>query len=97
MTNAPTIRDSRGIADQHRNSTTRPSLRSAINSKCRECIADGNAAGSWRKQVEQCTAINCPLYSVRPVTIGESVNALRNSENGHLAPVSDNAGGSDAR
>jgi hypothetical protein len=94
MNNAPTINsDDRGIATQQRNVITRPSLRSAINAKCRECISDGSASGTWRKQIEQCTAIKCPLYAVRPVSTTEPVNALENSESGLYAPVSDIAGG----
>jgi hypothetical protein len=45
------------------------SLRGAINAKCRECIVDprpGN--GTWRQQVEACTAKSCPLYEARPVS-----------------------------
>lgn len=72
------------------------SLRNAINRKCRECIADPSAAGTWRQQVEQCTVKTCPLYDVRPVSIGQSVNELRKSENGHFAPVSDIEGGDHA-
>lgn len=66
------------------------SLRSAINSKCRECIycpLTGN--GSWRLQVENCTSISCPLYTVRPKSTGyipEATNAPKNSELGHNAP-----------
>ncbi len=46
-------------------------LRKAIDMKCAECIYDpkyGN--GSWRAQVEACTATTCPLYGVRPLTQG---------------------------
>ncbi len=44
------------------------SLRKAINQKCRECIHDEKAAGTWLKQVEDCTSYQCPLYPVRPIT-----------------------------
>lgn len=43
----------------------------AIEMKCAECIYDpqpGN--GTWREQVEACTATSCPLYGVRPLTQG---------------------------
>ena len=43
------------------------SLRAAINKHCKQCIYDpisGN--GTWRQQVEECTAYSCPLYPVRP-------------------------------
>jgi len=43
----------------------------AINAMCCECIYDPEAlgCGSWRKQVEDCTSNNCPLYKFRPCTI----------------------------
>lgn len=44
------------------------SLRKAIDTKCRECIYDDKSTGTWLKQVEECTAIGCPLYPVRPQT-----------------------------
>lgn len=45
---------------------TRPPLRGFINLFCKECIYDSYARGTWRMQVEICTARNCPLYTVRP-------------------------------
>jgi hypothetical protein len=42
------------------------SLRAAINGKCRDCIYDAAAPGSWRAQVAQCSAKACPLWPVRP-------------------------------
>jgi hypothetical protein len=45
-------------------------LRSKVDAKCIECIYDPCQDGSWRKQVENCTARDCPLYSVRPLTTG---------------------------
>ena len=42
------------------------SLRKAVNEKCRECIYDKQASGTWRQQVEGCTSLDCPLYLVRP-------------------------------
>ena len=69
------------------------SLRAAINQHCRNCLYDNvSGAGSWRQQVEACTAKTCPLYSVRPKSTGyisETENALENSEFGHEAPVFD--------
>ena len=45
------------------------SLRKALNNKCRECIYDPKGcAGTWRQQVEACTAPSCPLYPVRPIS-----------------------------
>jgi len=43
-----------------------PSLREAINNKCKECIYDSRAKGTWRYQVNACSSTSCPLYSVRP-------------------------------
>lgn len=42
------------------------SLRRRIDTMCKRCIYDPNAAGSWRQQVTICTSFDCPLYSVRP-------------------------------
>ena len=94
MTNAPTInQDSRRIANQHRNVNTKPSLRSAINAMCRNCLYDRiSGPGSWRQQIEACTAKTCPLYNVRPKpapTTTRALNALENPENGHFAPILD--------
>jgi hypothetical protein len=38
----------------------------AINLMCKQCIYDKSAEGTWRKQVELCTADTCPLYKYRP-------------------------------
>ena len=47
------------------------SLRAAINAKCKECIYDPvSGKGTWRQQVEACTAPSCPLYPVRPTSAG---------------------------
>jgi hypothetical protein len=47
------------------------SLRAAINAKCKECIYDPvGGRGTWRQQVEACTAPGCPLYAVRPTSAG---------------------------
>ncbi|MGH9811325.1 MAG: hypothetical protein ACRD9W_29465, partial [Terriglobia bacterium] len=45
---------------------TTVSLRKAINSKCRDCIHDAAAPGSWRAQVAACPCIRCPLWPYRP-------------------------------
>ncbi|MEE9354306.1 MAG: hypothetical protein V3U75_01820 [Methylococcaceae bacterium] len=57
------------------------SLRKAINQKSRECIHDEKAAGTWLKQVEDCTSYQCPLYLVRPLT-GQTKrqNAVKNEQ-----------------
>jgi hypothetical protein len=44
----------------------KPSFKAAITAKCKECIYDEYARGTWRKQIEDCTSVNCPLHPVRP-------------------------------
>ena len=54
----------------------RQSFREAINRKCRDCIYDDQAPGTWRQQVTLCAAKSCSLYELRPKTkksIPESV------------------------
>lgn len=47
-------------------------LRASINAFCKWCIYDPNGGGgSWRQQVEACTATDCPLYPVRPKSAGK--------------------------
>ena len=42
-----------------------------IEQKCIECIYDpGCGGGTWREQVQACTAPSCPLYGVRPLPTG---------------------------
>ena len=50
---------------------SKPGLRGKVNAKCIECIYDEGLLGhgSWRKQVEDCTSVICPLYSVRPTRL----------------------------
>jgi len=42
------------------------SLRKAVNDKCKNCIYDDAAAGTWLQQVTLCSSPDCPLYKVRP-------------------------------
>jgi hypothetical protein len=50
----------------------RPSLRGCIDAMCKACIYDPVAGkGTWRQQVEACTAPHCPLFAVRPVSASE--------------------------
>jgi hypothetical protein len=46
------------------------SLRKSINEYCKWCIYDprGQGLGTWREQTKDCTAKDCPLYAVRPVS-----------------------------
>lgn len=54
-------------------SRSHPSLRGAIDAKCRECIYDQKSGlGSWREQVAACTSTTCPLFGVRPRSRGVS-------------------------
>ena len=48
-------------------STSRPSHRAAIDAKCRSCVYDPDAPGTWRAQVADCAGVSCPLYAVRPL------------------------------
>ena len=40
----------------------------AINAKCKDCIYDDLADGTWRMQVEQCELTTCALHLYRPVS-----------------------------
>lgn len=54
----------------------KPSLRKSINLKCRDCIYDPQAVGTWRKQVSLCPATDCPLHAVRPGTYALPKSAM---------------------
>ncbi len=41
------------------------SLRKRIDEKCKDCIYDPTAPGTWRQQVFLCSANSCPLWDVR--------------------------------
>lgn len=43
------------------------SLRRAIDQKCKSCLYDELALGSWRAQIAACSSPDCPLYGVRPL------------------------------
>jgi len=53
-----------------RKHASKPGLRGKIDAKCIECIYDPYQSGSWRIQVEKCSSLTCPLYSVRPKSGG---------------------------
>lgn len=57
------------------------SLRQAINDKCKECIYDSRAEGTWRQQVKNCTSPGCKLYEVRPMphSVNNEVNLKEKS------------------
>lgn len=51
-----------------KNRLPRPSMRQAINAKCRECIYDPiGGRGTWREQVGDCVSANCALHPLRPM------------------------------
>ena len=41
------------------------SLRKPIDEKCKDCIYDPTAPGTWRQQVFLCSANSCPLWRGR--------------------------------
>ena len=45
-------------------------FRGKVNAKCIECVYDDQEPGTWRKQVENCPSVACPLHSVRPTSSG---------------------------
>ena len=49
---------------------SRPSLRSAIDGFCRQCIFDPLAPGRWREQVAACCDGGCSLHAVRAMPKG---------------------------
>ena len=54
---------------------TRPSLRSAVNAKCKSCIYDSAARGNWREQVSECSSANCSLHPLRPISSAHRRNS----------------------
>ncbi len=48
------------------NHAEKAGLRGKIDAKCIECIYCPFSEGTWRKQVQDCTSTECPLWSVRP-------------------------------
>jgi len=48
---------------------TAPKTRAtAIAAKCKDCIHDPAAAGTWREQATVCTSITCALWNFRPLS-----------------------------
>lgn len=62
------------------------SLRKSINAMCKSCIYDPQSGnGAWRQQVENCTALSCPLYGARPRSTAKEAPTHRvTGENGTL-------------
>lgn len=51
---------------------SKPGLRGKVNAFCVHCIYDpGSGGGNWRQQIEDCTARDCPLFDVRPLSSGK--------------------------
>lgn len=50
------------------NGYKRPSMRKAVNAKCRECTYDKLDKGSAAQQIAACIDTSCGLHGVRPVT-----------------------------
>lgn len=86
MNNVPTINlNSNVIATQKTTATSNPSLRAAINAMCHSCLYDKKSGlGTWRQQVEACTAKTCPLYNVRPRSTRYRAQGLNTPENSEL-------------
>lgn len=43
----------------------------AIEAFCKSCIYDPDSGGgTWKEQVAQCTAVQCPLWKYRPLPRG---------------------------
>ena len=56
--------------------TNKPGLRAKVDAMCTSCIYDPIVPGSWRKQVQECRVITCPLHSVRAKqTVKETFHA----------------------
>jgi len=78
-------------------SSIKHSLRKAVNAKCKDCIYDNLAPGTWRQQVTLCTVNMCPLWEVRPraatpalpgTTLGQNRPVSRQSDGMLVIPIS---------
>ena len=49
----------------------------AVRAKCKDCIYDPLAGGTWLKQVENCNVYYCPLWVVRPITRQSRLDGLK--------------------
>lgn len=43
------------------------SIRKAIDNKCKDCIYDDLAGGTWRRQTSACEDKECSLWEYRPL------------------------------
>ena len=55
------------IVDTKQRKKKRPSMRAAINAKCKDCSYDPLDRGTWRQQVGACTDTECSLHPLRPM------------------------------
>ena len=64
----------------------------ASNAKCKDCIYDDMADGTWRMQVEQCELTACALYPYRPKS-RSNVPSMADSEvvQPHYGPIEQGA------
>ena len=60
------------------------SLRKAINKKCQSCVCDPLDYGTSAQQIACCTAMDCPLHPVRPITT--TVIPVKLLDRYHIAP-----------
>lgn len=51
-----------------------------IENMCKYCIYDPSAKGSWRRQVENCNAYQCPLWKVRPLSLETNNNPTKRKQ-----------------
>ena len=67
------------------------SLRKRINEKCKDCMYDSLAVGTWLQQVTLCDKKSCALYDVRPKTRRPMPDSVQ-SENGAKMDRSQSSG-----
>ncbi len=75
------------------------SLRKVINAKCKDCIYDDLAPGTWRQQVNLCSSYSCSLWPHRPKSASPIPKSVLEYygvsdddpclKNGQIGPVSD--------
>lgn len=62
----------------------RPSLRQAIDAKCRDCGGQEGGARYWRLHVSACPVTACPLWQVRPIASENPPAWLASRDAGNL-------------
>lgn len=63
----------------------RVSRKDAIAAFCKACLYSKDEPGTWRAQIEACTALKCPLYPVRPRSTVRPVAVQNEAEKGQEA------------